>query len=73
MVTITINERTKAGKMLLELANLLAKSNTGVSIGNTGLNKPAGYNPKFVDKIKKAEKQKGKKFNSAADLWESIK
>jgi len=39
MTTITINERTKAGKTLLELANLLATSNKGVTI-NTGLGKP---------------------------------
>lgn len=40
MTTITINERTKAGKALLELANLLASSNKGVII-NVGLGKPA--------------------------------
>jgi len=39
MTTITINPRTKAGKTLLELANLLATNNKGVAI-NTGLNKP---------------------------------
>ena len=32
MTTITINECTKAGKTLLELANLLAISNKGVTI-----------------------------------------
>ncbi len=40
MKTITINERTKAGKTLLELATLLATNNKGVSI-ETGLGKPA--------------------------------
>lgn len=40
MTTITINERTKAGKALLELANLLATNNKGVTI-NIGLEKPA--------------------------------
>lgn len=40
MTTITINERTKAGKALLELANLLATNNKGVVI-NVGLSKPA--------------------------------
>lgn len=39
MTTITINERTKAGKTLLELANLLAVSNKGVII-DAGLNAP---------------------------------
>ena len=32
MTTITINERTKAGKTLLELAKLLAVTNKGVKI-----------------------------------------
>lgn len=32
MTTITINERTKAGKMLLELAKMLSESNKGVAI-----------------------------------------
>ncbi len=32
MTTITINERTKAGKTLLELAKLLSISNKGVRI-----------------------------------------
>lgn len=32
MTTITINPRTKAGKTLLELANLLAISNKGVFV-----------------------------------------
>ncbi|WP_394773279.1 hypothetical protein [Flavobacterium sp.] len=32
MTTITINERTKAGKILLELAKLLAVRNKGVKI-----------------------------------------
>ena len=40
MTTITINERTKAGKTLLELANLLATSNEGVII-NIGSDKPS--------------------------------
>ena len=35
MTTININERTKAGKTLLELAKLLAITNKGVSIDFT--------------------------------------
>lgn len=40
MITITINERTKAGKMLLELAKMLSSNNKGVIITETGLEKP---------------------------------
>ena len=32
MTTITVNERTKAGKTLLELAKILSESNKGVVI-----------------------------------------
>ena len=39
MTTITINERTKAGKTLLELAKILSSSNKGVIIAE-GLSKP---------------------------------
>lgn len=39
MITININERTKAGKTLLELAKILATTNKGVTI-DTGLNRP---------------------------------
>lgn len=49
MTTITINERTKAGKALLELANLLASSNKGVII-NVGLGKPVLKKTKVLDK-----------------------
>ncbi len=47
MTTITINERTKAGKTLLELANLLAISNKGVTI-DTNVKKSTnnGLSPK---------------------------
>ena len=81
MTTITINERTKAGKTLLELAKLLSVSNKGVSI-DEGIEKELileeekrVYNPKFVAKIKLAEKQikEGKTTTiSTESIWESI-
>lgn len=62
MTTITINERTKAGKTLLELAKLLAIANKGVVI-DEGVEKElilkeekSSYNPKFVAMVKKAQK-----------------
>ena len=81
MTTITINERTKAGKTLLELAKLLSVSNKGVSI-EEGIAKElileeekSVYNPKFVAKITLAEKQmkEGKTTTINTDsIWESI-
>ena len=61
MTTITINERTKAGKTLLELANLLATNNKGVTI-NVGLGKPSvnDLTPKqrtLINRLKKNKKE----------------
>ena len=78
MTTITINERTKAGKTLLELAKILSTSNKGVFI-DTGLKKPAAtnekspYNPKFVAMIKSSAKQKTGKVIDTKDIWGSFK
>ena len=70
MTTITINERTKAGKTLLELAKLLSLTNKGVEI-----NEESTYNPEFVEKILKAEKniKEGKtKTIDPNDAWGSL-
>jgi hypothetical protein len=73
MTTITINERTKAGKTLLELARLLAVTNKGVKIEE----EESPYNPDFVKKIKKIEAN----YNSGKsksitldpnDIWGSL-
>ena len=78
MTTITINERTKAGKTLLELAKLLSVSNRGVSI-EEGLDKElilqeekSIYNPKFVDMVKKAQKSTKRTIVDPNDGWGSI-
>ncbi|WP_348824161.1 DUF2683 family protein [Flavobacterium aestuarii] len=70
MTTITINERTKAGKALLELAKLLSLTNKGVEI-----NEESPYKPEFVEKILKAEKniKEGKtKTIDPNDVWGSL-
>lgn len=81
MTTITINERTKAGKTLLELVKILSVSNKGVVIDAKfdkalASKKEQGmYNPEFVAKIKLAEKQikEGKTTTINTDsVWESI-
>ena len=81
MTTITINERTKAGKTLLELAKLLSVSNKGVRIDEAiekelmREEEKSVYNSKFVAKIKMAEKQikEGKTTTiNTESIWESI-
>ncbi|TPG37778.1 DUF2683 family protein [Flavobacterium pectinovorum] len=73
MTTITINERTKAGKTLLELAKLLAATNKGVKIEED----ESPYNSEFVEKIKKIEADynsgKSKSITlDPKDIWGSL-
>lgn len=79
MTTITINEQTKAGKMLLELAKILSVSNEGVridgSVKKIVKKEKSPYSPKFLAKIKLAEKQieEGKTTTVTTEsIWESI-
>jgi predicted HAD superfamily phosphohydrolase YqeG len=63
MTTITINERTKAGKIVLELAKMLSANNKGVSIdsvlNNTALKTDAKeLTPKqrtWINRLKKVK------------------
>jgi len=68
-VTIKINERSKAGKTLLDLAKLLSKSSKGIEIKTESSESP--YDPEFVKKIRKAEKEKSTVIETDK-LWESI-
>lgn len=72
MTTITINEHTKAGKILLKLARLLAVTNKGVEI-----EEGSSYNPEFVEMIKKreADHKSGKSKSVTVDpndIWGSL-
>lgn len=73
MTTITINERTKAGKTLLELAKLLAVTNKGVKIEE----EESPYNPEFVAMVKEryADYKSGKSKSTTVDpndIWGSL-
>ena len=77
MTTITINERTKAGKMLLEFAKIIAASNKGVTIDLEQKKTPktkeeSPYNPEFVAMIKNAEKRGSYKEIHPNDIWGSL-
>ncbi|NGY35916.1 hypothetical protein FQU23_000120 [Flavobacterium sp. XN-5] len=67
MTTITINERTKAGKALLEMAKLLAVTNKGVEI-----NEESPYNPEFIEKILETEKRGNYKTIDPNYIWGSL-
>lgn len=67
-ITLKINERTKAGKMLKDLLDLISDK-PGVEI----VDENSPYNPEFVKKIQRAQAEKGgKTMTSAKSLWESI-
>ena len=78
MTTITINERTKAGKTLLELAKMLSVSNKGVLIDEGKENElllkeeKSIYNPKFVAMVKKAQKSTKRTIVDPNDVWGSL-
>lgn len=74
MTTITINERTKAGKIVLELAKMLSVTNKGVRIDQKEGNQSV-YSDAFVAKIKRAEEniKKGEtKTLNPNDVWGSL-
>lgn len=78
MTIITINERTKAGKIVLELAKMLSVSNKGVEIETSVKEMPvskvneSNYDPKFVAMIKnRIAKEKFTPITTKS-IWESI-
>lgn len=50
MTTIIINKRTKAGKLLFEMAKLLSEKEEGVVIKENNKEEKSPYNPEFVKK-----------------------
>ena len=78
MTTITINERTKAGKIVLELAKMLSATNKGVRIdselNNTTVaeREKDNYNPEFVKMVLKSAKSKKRTLINPDDIWGSL-
>ncbi|MGC4128320.1 MAG: hypothetical protein QM564_01890 [Bergeyella sp.] len=56
MTTITVNKRTKAGKVLLEMAKILSEREKGVKISSEK-DDESPYNPEFVERILRADKR----------------
>ena len=61
-LTVKIDTRSKAAKLLVEYLRTLSF----VKIEEK-------YDPEFVVKIKRAEKEDGEVMESAEDLWKSLK
>lgn len=66
-ITLKINERTKVGKSFMAFIEAFSKKEKGVEI----ISEEGQYNPDFVSKIKRAEKQKSIKVNPN-DIWGSL-
>ncbi len=66
-IVLDINPKSKAGKMLKDLLDLIADKQ-GVKI----VEEKSPYNAEFVEKIKRAEKEKGRSMTTAESLWDSI-
>lgn len=70
MTTITINKRTKAGKLLFEMAKLLSENTKGVVITE---NEEIVYDKEFVKKVKKSAASKERyRVENVDELWESL-
>lgn len=70
IITIKINERSKAGKLLKDFLEMISEK-PGVEI----IEEKSPYNPEFVKKIKKSEEQAkaGKvKVLDTNDVWGSL-
>ncbi len=67
-ITVKINERSKAGKMLKDFLDLISDK-PGIEI----IEEKSPYNTEFVKKIEKARKEKGGKIVTSSTLWQSIK
>lgn len=69
-VTIKINERSKAGKALKDLIDML-KEQPGIEVVDNDRNNP--YNPEFVAMIKKSAASKERhRVDNVEELWESL-
>ena len=73
MTTITINDRTKAGKSFLEYAKNLpfVKINTDNKLEKEVVTEEH-YNPKFVAMVKKAQRSKKRTVINPNDIWGSL-
>jgi hypothetical protein len=71
-ITIEINEKTKAGKILKSLIEVFSKENKDVKIVS---HNESPYSPEFVEKIKKGEEaiKNGKTTRlNPQSVWENI-
>ena len=66
-ITLKINERTKAGQAFIAFVKQFVLTNKAVEV----VEEKSPYDPEFVKKIKKAQKQKGTIIDTN-DVWGSL-
>jgi len=66
-ITIKINERSKAGKVVKDFLELISK-NPGVEI----LEEKEEYHPEFVEKVLNSHKNDKRTQIDSKTLWESL-
>jgi hypothetical protein len=66
-ITLKINERSKAGKLLKDLIGILSDK-SGVEI----VDEESPYNPEFVAMVKKAAASKNRTEINPDDIWGSL-
>ena len=73
MTTITINKRTKEGKLLFEMAQFLAENSKGIVITEDAKSEKTHYNADFVKKVLDSSASKKRyEVKNVDDLWESL-
>ncbi|MEQ1732842.1 MAG: DUF2683 family protein [Bacteroidia bacterium] len=76
-ITLKINERTKAGKTLLNVLQFFTQEKDGVEVIAPNLKQKKAtadspYNPAFVEMVLNAAKSKNRTVVNSKNLWQSI-
>jgi hypothetical protein len=76
-ITLKINERSKAGKTLLNVLQFFTQEKDGVEVIETNLKQKettvdSPYNPAFVEMVLNAAKSKNRTVVNSKNLWQSI-
>ncbi|MGK6350413.1 DUF2683 family protein [Parapedobacter sp. DT-150] len=70
IITLKVNERTKGGRAFMELVKTLPFITVEDTTPPT--QEPRSYNPEFVAKVRRAEKQKGVKVENVEEWLKSL-
>jgi hypothetical protein len=75
MTTITINEHSRVGKTLLELAKILSVTDEGAEIEinvTSEAEEKSPYSPEFVKKVLESARSEKRTVIDPNDIWGSL-